>query len=107
MPQWSRWRDALRHISEAVDILVHDGVLSRVDGDIVQEGRRKVGIIYHMHASPEFLARLYRSKRFADDNRRELAGRRCAGPVRTDRCVSHHRHSQTAIATDTAGAARG
>jgi hypothetical protein len=70
----------LRHISEAVDTLVHDGVLSRVDSDIVREGRRKVDIIYHLHASPEFLAQLYRSERFADDNHHELAWA-AGGPV--------------------------
>jgi hypothetical protein len=73
MSTWSRWRDALRHMTEAVDTLVRDGVLFRADKDIVQEGRRKVDIIYHMHASPEFLAQLRRAERFADDNRRELA----------------------------------
>ena len=95
MPQWSRWRDALRHISEAVDILVHDGVLSHVDSDVVQEGRRKADIIYHMHASPEFLAQLYRSKRFADENRRELA--RAAGGAAPDRFVPIDVSAVTAI----------
>ena len=85
MSTWSRWRDALRHISEAVDTLVCDGVLSRADRDIVQEGRRKADIIYHMHASPEFLAQLHRAERFADDNRRELA--RATGGAAPERFV--------------------
>jgi hypothetical protein len=61
----------------------------------VQEGRRKADIIYHMHASPEFLAQLYRSKRFADDTRREFL--QAAGDAAPDRFVPIDVSAVTAI----------
>jgi hypothetical protein len=68
MSQWSRWRDALRHIDKAVEVLKAEGVLDSVETEAIHKGRTKEDVIYTMRASPGFLAQAGRAERLHHEN---------------------------------------
>ncbi|MCW2240393.1 plasmid replication protein [Azospirillum canadense] len=68
MNEWSRRRDTLRVVTAAVDALVEEGILDRVEKDFDKQGKRIDDITYIMTPSKEFMAQLRRAKQLEAAN---------------------------------------
>jgi hypothetical protein len=69
---WSRWRDSVRRITTAVNVLVQPGILERVVEHRDTAKNKLVDMTYQMHLSPEFMAGLRRSREVMESNRKRL-----------------------------------
>ncbi|WP_035693396.1 hypothetical protein [Azospirillum halopraeferens] len=68
MNEWSRRRDTLRVVTAAVDALVEEGILDRVEKDFDKQGKRIDDITYVMTPSRELLEQLRRAKQVEEAN---------------------------------------
>jgi len=73
MPEWKTTRNLLRRISAAVNLLVHKGILDKVETEELKNRQRKEDIIFVMRASPGFLAEVQRSVQLAKENIEDFA----------------------------------
>lgn len=80
----SRPRDTLRNVSNAVDILVKQGIIEAVEPEVVREGRKNVDVMYDFMPTARFVEEIQRSDRLYQDARRRLAE---AAPEAQDRFV--------------------
>jgi Replication initiator protein A len=72
LAQWSRWRDSVRRITAAVNVLERPGILDRVQEHRETEGSKLVDMTYMMHLSPSFVSEIRRSRKAMEANKRRL-----------------------------------
>ncbi|UFN51607.1 hypothetical protein LPC08_25435 (plasmid) [Roseomonas sp. OT10] len=87
----SRPRDTLRNVGNAVDILVKQGIIEQVEGEVIREGRKNVDILFDFVPTATFLEEIRRSDRlYRDAHRRmtEAGGERPDRFVRVDRGIT-------------------
>lgn len=76
MNEWSRWRDTLRAVSDAVDLLAKEGVVS-AEKEPEMNGRKYVDIVFRLYPTETFLDQLRAAGRLVEENHRafrDLAG---------------------------------
>lgn len=79
MNQWSRPRDTLRAVREAVLALQNEGILEAVEVEKVMNGRRLEDETYAMAPSAQFLNEIEAAAALAERNQHHLAAARSAG----------------------------
>lgn len=73
MPLWTKGREVLRRMGQAVDVLVRQDVLASAERSYAKAGRRKADLTFAMALSDSFMAGVLRACLLEDANRRELA----------------------------------
>lgn len=66
MNEWSRWRDTLRAVSDAVDQLAKEGVVS-AEKEPQMDGRKYVDIAFRLYPTESFLNQMRASGRLVED----------------------------------------
>lgn len=67
MNEWSRWRDTLRAVSDAVDLLAKEGVVS-AEKEPLMDGRKYVDIVFRLYPTESFLEQMRAAGRLTEEN---------------------------------------